>query len=445
MKRIDIGKNKIMKDIAIINGKIWQDGHWIKTNIYLKDEKIDLISNEILEAKKTIDATGKFVIPGLIDSHVHFALNVGNYTSCDDFYYGSKSAAFGGITSIIDFLAPSYNANELKETYLERLEDAKKCNIDYTFHACIANPNGDLEEYVKTMKSLNLNTLKLFTTYSETNRRTYEKDIKKLLELTKKYHFLLTAHIEKDELISRDPTYSYWDLSSKARKVECENLGALEVAKLVDETRGYLYMVHTSAGSTIELIKEKYPEIINKHYFFESCPQYFTFNSDELLKENGNLFTFAPPLRSEEERKSLIKHFSYIQTIGTDHCAFMKKEKIHEKLNDFPLGVGGVESSFQIMYSLFGDEVIDKMSKNIANRFGLIGKGELKIGNDGDVVIFEKKNTKIDSPHGKCDYSIYEGKESKIKIKTTINRGQIIVQNDEFFEHHGKLIKEKNT
>ena len=159
-----------MYDLFFKGGQVYIDGQFVLTNLGVTEDKIPYIGNEVLPAKRVIDISNKRIIPGLIDPHVHFALNCGTVESVDDFYYGSKTAAYGGITTIIDFLDPSRNAEELEQTFNERVEQAKDCNVDYHFHACIKEPNGNLVDYVLKMKQLGINTIKLFTTYSETHR-----------------------------------------------------------------------------------------------------------------------------------------------------------------------------------------------------------------------------------------------------------------------------------
>ena len=274
-----------MKKI-IKNGKAYIDGKWQLVNILIDCERISYIGNEDKEADEVIDATGLKIIPGIIDPHVHFALYCGTITSVDDFESGSRSAAYGGVTTIIDFLDPTRNARKLERSFYDRLSLAKKCHVDYHFHACIKEPDSDLEQYVLMMKSLGMNTIKLFTTYSETRRRTYDKDIIELLKLTKKYNFLVTAHIENDELVTLKPEYACTYIS-EARPSECEYTEALKLAGFAKETGGYLYMVHCSSGETLKRLINQFGDILGKHFFVESCPQYFTFNKEILKTEQG--------------------------------------------------------------------------------------------------------------------------------------------------------------
>jgi dihydropyrimidinase len=429
-----------MNDLLIKNGLVFLNGKWVKTNLAILGEKISYIGNDEVDAKEILDVKGLKVLPGLIDPHVHFELNCGRTTSCDDFYTGSVCAAYGGVTTIIDFLDPTRNAEELEKSYYERIALAKKSLVDYHMHACIREPNGDLEEYVKKVVELGMRTIKLFTTYSDTHRRTYDKDIAELLRLSKKYNVMIEAHIENDDLIDLRDEYTYKDLPV-SRPSLSETSEALKLAKLVRETGGNFYMVHCSSGETLKALKEQFSDILGKNFFVESCPQYFVFNNSVLEREDGKLFTFAPPLRSERERQLLTAYYKDINAIGTDHCAFMKKEKDYPSLKGFPLGVGGVEHSFSIMYRRFGDEIIDKMSKNTGILQDFPTKGELEVGKDADISIFQELPDFFEKEnHGTCDYSIYDGVIGAGEFRYVLVRGQFVLKDRKIIPHTGKEI-----
>lgn len=430
-----------MKQLLIKNGNCYIDGKWETTNILIEDEKIKYIGNDDIDIDDTFDATGLKIIPGLIDPHVHFDLDCGTVTSVDSFDTGSISAIYGGVTTIIDFVDPARNSTKLKDKFYARLSLAKTCHVDYHLHGCIKEPDGDLEQYVLMLKKLGMNTIKLFTTYSETHRRTYDNDIKRLLALSKKYKFLVCCHIENDELVDLKEEYKCTDIAI-ARPSESEITETLKLASFVRETGGYLYMVHCSSGETVKRLKDEYSDILGTHMFLESCPQYFTFDKSVLEGENGCLFTFAPPLRSKEEKETLIWNFDSINTIGTDHCAFMEEDKrSHPMLIGHPLGIGGIESSFLVMHKTFGDAVIDKMSKNVAELEGFSSKGAIKVGKDADLVFIQDTPTyRIGKPHGTSDYSIYEGIEVNEKIIHTMLRGNFILKDEEYLGSKGELI-----
>ncbi|MFW5889522.1 MAG: amidohydrolase family protein [Bacillota bacterium] len=429
-----------MFDKRIINGKVYLDNEFKKVNLYIEGDTITSINNELFAAKETLDVDGNLVIPGLIDPHVHFDLDLGSIRSKDDFYYGTKQAAYGGITTVIDFLNPVDNPKDLQKAYNTRLSEAENSVIDYFFHATIKNPQCNLEEFVIKMKELNINSLKLFTTYSDSNRRTYDKDIIKLLKLSEKYKFLLLVHIENDDLIDLNPEYSYKDLL-KSRPTEAETKEALKLASYVKKFGGYLYMVHLSSGDTLVKLKEKYSDILNKRFFIESCPQYFTFTNDCLELDDGNLYTLAPPLRTVAEKDKLIDNFKDVYAIGTDHCAFMKEDKSAKFLKDIPLGVGGIEFSFDVLFQLFGKAVIPKMSKHISDLYPNLSKyGKIKTGNLANLFVYELQDNMIKSHHGFTDYTIYKYLKRKGKVIHTINRGEYIIKSGEFIKPNSKKL-----
>jgi len=152
-----------MYDLGILNGKLYLDGIFINANVYVKSGKIVDISTNYLQCKKEVDATGKFVLPGFIDPHVHFELNSGKYTSVDDFESGSISALFGGVTTIIDFLDPISKLEELEYAFKNRLSAAKKSYVDYSFHATLGNFSGDLSALFKEIKEFGTKSVKVFT------------------------------------------------------------------------------------------------------------------------------------------------------------------------------------------------------------------------------------------------------------------------------------------
>ncbi len=429
-----------MYDYAIVNGRLYRDGTWVHQNLYVQHEKIALISDEFLPAKETVDAKGLEVLPGLIDPHVHFELDLGWIKSVDDFYHGGIAAAYGGVTSIIDFLDPSSNAKELEEAFHKRMALAKKCPIDYHLHACIKNPDGNLEEFVKTMKRLGMNTLKLFTTYSDSGRRTYDKDIIELLKLSEKYHFLITAHIENDSMITLNNTFTYKNLL-ESRPSDSETTEVLKLAGYVRTHGGHFYMVHLSSGHTIDALVKQYPDILNKRFFVESCPQYFALTNDVWNREDGHLFTFAPPLRTADEQKLLFAHCAHIDTIGTDHCAFNREDKNKPLLKQMPLGIGGVEFSFGLMRRLIGDRAIDKMGAHVASIMSLPKKGKLIEGYDADLFLFKPDLKAIaHGGHGRADHSVYEGFSLAGSVVSTMSRGTFIVRDGKTMVHQGQWI-----
>lgn len=434
-----------MYDLAVKNGLVYIDGEYKNTNIYIKDGIISKITPDELKASEVYNASSKNVYPGIIDPHTHFELDLGKLISQDDFHKGTIAAAFGGVTTIIDFLSPVNDSMDLDIEFFLRKLQAENSVIDYKFHACLKDPENQVDDLVKAMKTFGLNTVKIFTTYSDTNRRTYEKEIVELLKLSKEHDFLITVHAEDDDLINFEHEYSYVHLPI-SRPTESEVSAALNLAKLVMETGGYMYMVHLSSGETLKRLKESYPEILNTNFFIESCPHYFTFSKDRLKGDEGYLYTMAPPLRSKEEVTLLNELIDDVYTIGTDHCTFNRIVKQKRLLKFTPLGVGGIEYSFDIMYSLFGDKIIDKMTKNVAKVHKLFPqKGVIQEGSDADLFIYELGENILTENHSGTDYFIYKDMTVKGKTISTISRGAFVVKDRKFIPHKGILLNKAVT
>lgn len=419
-----------MYDLGIVNGKVYLKGELTRTNLYINNDHIVAYNEEIMPCKDKYDVEGCLIFPGLVDPHVHFELEAG-FKSADDFYSGSITAAYGGFTTFIDFLDPVSKGEELEEALQNRMKLAAKSMIDYKFHATVKNPKGEVDQIVAQMKELGINSVKLFTTYSDSGRRTYLPEIKELLKRSRE-GFVVLAHIEKDSSIHIDKKFSPRDLPlSRPESAEIEE--ALIMAELVEATGGKLYMVHTSSGNTLEKLLEKHASIIGRRMIIESCPQYFYLN-DELLKgEEGYLYTCAPPIRSQLSVDKLRAQFTKVNTIGTDHCPFKVEEKRGESLTAIPLGLGSIEHAFPLMYTLFGEYAVIKMSVNPAKVFGLFPqKGSLRIGSHADIMVYDPREKRlIDNDHSASDYTPYKGIEVQGKVVATINKGQFVIKDGE--------------
>ena len=244
-----------MYDLAIKEGEVFRHGHWQQLNIYVSEGVIARLTEEELPSREIYSANGLKVLPGLIDPHVHFALNLGRLTSADDFYSGSVSAAYGGVTTYIDFLDPVSKAGELQQALESRLVLARESVVDYSFHATLKNPAGEVDAIVEELMRLNLNRVKIFTTYSDSGRRTYDREVLELLKHSADGALMVLAHIEADDQIIMDESFTYRDLN-RSRPSESEVSEALKLAAFTRETGGKLYMVHLSSGQTLKRFKE---------------------------------------------------------------------------------------------------------------------------------------------------------------------------------------------
>lgn len=430
-----------MFDLGIVNGRIYIEGQWFEGNLYIKDNKISTISHALLEAKEEYDAKGRSILPGFIDPHVHFELTSGKYTSVDDFYSGSRAAAFGGITTFIDFLDPVKNNIGLKKAFNERMAMATNSVIDYAFHATIADLEEEPFSFINEVKKLGIPTIKLFTTYSSSNRRTKDKTIDRLLRNTKETGTLILAHAENDGLVIEGDKILVGQHES-ARPALAEISEVIKLAEMAKYRDGRMYIVHTNCGTTVERLKENYNSILNKDFIIESCPHYFILSRSKYLQRDGYLYTMTPPLRSDWEVEKLNNQIDNIFTIGTDHCPFKAFHKNKKFTSEIPMGIGGVEYSFPLMYERFGEKIIDKFTKNPAIIHGLYPrKGALLPGADADIVVFdENAEYVIKGNHSNVDYNIYKDMEITGKACTTISNGKFVVKDGSFVGGAGEYL-----
>ncbi len=430
-----------MHDLGIIGGQIYIDGKFEKRNLFIKEDRISNISSHIESCEEFYYAEDKKIIPGLIDPHVHFALRSGNKVSVDDFNTGSIAAAYGGITTFIDFLDPVSKAKDLPGALKKRKSLAMGSAVNYMFHATAANPVGETENLAMEMKNLGLHTIKLFTTYSESGRRTYDPEIKELLSLSLEYGLMILAHIENDDIVGSHPEQLVSNLP-EARIEEAETTEALKLAAMVRETSGELYMVHASSGYTVRELLKSFSDIIGSSFHIESCPHYFAYDDSKYEGKDGYLYTMIPPLRKSSSVRLLKKYADFVETIGTDHCPYLENDKARQRLDEIPMGIGSVEYSFPVMHKIIGDRAIDKMSKRPAEIFGLYPwKGILAIGSDADVTIYDDSEEYIiKGGHSACDYNVYEGFKAKAKIESTLCCGNFVIKRGCFIEGSGKCL-----
>ncbi len=426
-----------MYELGIINGRIYQGKDFKPLNIYVSEGEIREISKEKHECKEVIDATKRMVLPGLIDPHVHMALNTGNDISADDFVSGSKTAAYGGVTTIIDFVKPISHENEWEEALKERLEEAQDSCIDYSFHATAGEFTGNPEALKKLCKGSGIPSVKLFTTYSESKRRNSYQVIEQFFDP----EMVVLVHCEEESLIKRQ--WKEVKTYEKSRPVMAERAAAMKIGEIAEKTGHKAYIVHISSGSTLDVLKLNFRSLLGKTLFLESSPHYFALSDMKLSNTDGQLYLVNPPLRGGKELMRLRNSIHLVDTIGSDHCPYHTHQKmVSDNASLVPKGFGGIEPSFPIMFNLFGEKIIPLYTSKPAQIFGLKNKGELRVGKDADIMIYDSTlSVTIKETHSNGDYSVYEGLKIRGKVETTIARGKVIMHQGEFYGGQGRFIR----
>lgn len=428
-----------MYDLAVTHGRCWLNGRWQSVHLYIKDGKISAHHTALLPAKEVYDAGGRRVIPGLIDSHVHFAMDAGRYRSADDFASGGRAAAHGGVTTIIDFLDPAPTAETLEAECRRRLSLAESCPIDYAFHSSVADPSDSLDRHIQLSLSWGMPSIKVYTTY-QPDLYAPPQVLAQLLERTAAGDVLMMVHAEADRLIDHTPH----PISAHAasRPAQAERAAAAWLAQEVRRTGGNCYMAHVSAGSTVQMLEDRYGDLLNQQLFLESCPHYLLFDDSRYQEACGQLAAMTPPLRSEAEAALLRQKLDSIWAISTDHCPFLKAEKLHALTRDIPMGIGGVEHAFSQLWRLFGDRIIPRFTERPSKLQGLWPrKGSLNVGADADLVVLDESPRIIgEQEHSRCDYSLYAGRTACCTARTVLSQGRFVVLDGTGTAHRGQYI-----
>src|SRR5947209_6076975 len=439
----------------IKNGTIVTAVDQYKGDLLLEGEKIALIGTSLgMEADKTIDASGKYVLPGGIDVHTHLDMPFGGTTSADDFESGTTAAAFGGTTSIVDF-AIQYKGQTLHhawETWAKKAES--KAVIDYGFHMIMTDLNDQTEQEMDALVRQGISSFKLFMAY----RGIFMLDdgsIFKALLRTGKNGGTICMHAENgdviDVLVQRalaegKTAPKYHALTRPARAEAEATHRAIALSEIADVP---IYIVHLSAAEALEMVTEARDRGLPA--YAETCPQYLFLSYDNYEEPgfNGAKYVMSPPLREKAKRDQLWRGLAFndLQVISTDHCPFCMKEQKELGKNDFskiPNGAPGIETRMSLVYDggvragrISLNRFVELTSTSPAKIFGLFPrKGTIAPGSDADIVVFDPNRTVTLSAktlHMNVDYNPYEGRRVTGAADTVLSRGLLVIENVKFF------------
>ncbi|CAK7036276.1 MAG: D-hydantoinase [Peptostreptococcus russellii] len=451
-------------DLLIKNGKIVTSGDCYIADIGIKNGKIKDISDEIAldKAKKVFDASGKVVMPGGIDVHTHLDMPFGGTYSSDNFETGTKAAAIGGTTSIIDY-AVQPKDKTLNETIDIWNEKAKgKAVIDYGFHLAVTKLNDTTREELPKLLKNGFPSFKVFMVYD--GMRLRDGELMEILKIAKDNDGLVCVHAENydsinyriEGLLAEGKTEPIYHAVSRPQKCEAEATNrAVKLAEMLDAP---IYIVHVSNGEASDIITNSRKQGFKT--MGETCPQYLLLSIDNYREEgfNGAKYVMSPPLRESFNQELLWDDLRLgdLQSIATDHCPFFMDQKRMGE-NDFtkiPNGAPGIEARMALIHH-FGvngghismERFVELTSSNPAKIFGMYPqKGTIAVNSDADIVIFDtdkEVTISIDNLHEEVDYTPYEGFKVKGYPIATFSRGELIAEDGEYVgdEGRGLLLK----
>jgi dihydropyrimidinase len=420
------------------------------------------LANGFAEGARRVDASGRLVIPGAVDVHTHMEMPFGGTSSADTFATGTRAAAWGGTTTIVDF------AIQRKGETLHSGLDAwaqkagGHCAIDYGFHMIVSDVN---EQSCKEMDQLvgeGVTSFKLFMAYPGVFYST-DGEILRAMQQARESAATIMMHAENgiaidvlvSQALSRGETAPRFHGLTRPDRLEAEATSrAIALAKVAGAP---LYIVHLSTTGALDAVAEARDQ--GQNAFAETCPQYLFLSADDLAREGfeGAKYVCSPPLRAKEHQANLWRGLrtNDLSVVSTDHCPFCFKEQKELGVGDFskiPNGIPGVEHRVDLTFQgvLAGEITLSRWvevnATTPARMFGLYPrKGVLAPGSDADIVVYDpaaKQRISAATHHMSVDYSAYEGKEVTGRADTVLSRGQFVIDAGQYVgnDGHGKFL-----
>ncbi|MCP4359196.1 MAG: dihydropyrimidinase [Chloroflexi bacterium] len=431
-------------DLVIKNGTAVSANHTYPADIGINGETITAVGQN-LTGKKEIDATGKLVLPGAVDIHVHLQMPIGRFTSTDDFYSGTVAAAFGGTTSIIDFVETQPDETMVEAIAARRVLADPQVIIDYGLHMTITPNDITKLSQVPEAFAAGCTTFKLYMAYGH---RLDDGQLLQALTAVHNVQGLPVIHAENWDVIltliaqnlAKGNTEPHWHPRSRPALFEGE--AVRRVIALAEYVGVPLHIFHVSCEAAVQEIvaaRQRGLPVTG-----ETCPQYIflTQNVYDAPGVAGALPVCSPPIRSQTEQDALwqaLKHAD-LQIVTTDHCPFTRAEKAsgQHDYSQIPGGVPSIEMRLAALYSrgvreghLTLNQWVDTCCTTPARLARLEKKGHITPGYDADLIIFNpqtKWELSTQSLHETADWTPYEGLTLHGRAETTLVRGQIIVQ-----------------
>jgi dihydropyrimidinase len=429
-------------------------------DVFVDGERIALIGESLdLEADRTIDASGKYVLPGCVDPHTHLDMPFGGTITIDDFQSGQTSAAFGGTTCHVDFVIQPKGATfsaALEEWHGKR---EGKAVIDNGFHMAVTDlkEGGTLEE-LATLPEQGVTSYKLFMAYKGAIM-VDDETLFRVMQVAGRTGALVMVHAEHGDAIDvlvkqaiaaghTEPHYH-----ALTRPPETEGEATNRAIQLARVAGCPLYVVHVSCQNAVEpiaLARAKGWDV-----WGETCTQYLFVDYTFLERPNfeGAKYVYTPPPRPKEHQAHLwdAVRTDTLSAISTDHCAFLwdgQKTLGKDDFSKIPNGGPGLENRLHMIHE-FGvrrgritlNRMVELLALNPAKLFGLYPrKGTIAVGSDADLVIFDptrKHTISARTHHSKADYNLFEGTEVTGTPEIVLLRGNVLVEGDRLLAEPG--------
>ena len=455
-------------DTIIRGGTIVTASDIFQADIGITGETVTCIGKDLISDSpcEEIDAAGKYIMPGGIDVHVHLQLPFCGTVSSDDFASGTKAAARGGVTTVIDFALQDAE-NGLMAGIEARMKEAEnKVCVDYSLHSIITKWSQDIRAEMKEIIEFGIPTFKMFMVYEKEGWQSDDAALYSALSETKKNGARICVHAESEKVMSllieayheeKEKYGAYAHVLSRPNFIEEEAVQrAIKWAKV---TGGRLYIVHMSTGGAAKLLRKARRKGTDVHG--ETCPQYLLLD-DSVFKnpDTGHLYATCPQIKKKKDSERLWKALTgnALALVSTDTCTFNRKQKAMwgGDFTKIPYGMPGVEVLLPSVYThgVFSDRFslnrfVSLISTHPAKLMGMYPqKGTIAIGSDADIIVFDpvkRKTVDWQELATNCDWSPYQGMEMAGFPEITMCRGKTIVRDGAFIgdEGYGRFIKRR--
>lgn len=456
--------------LIVRGGQVVTPTEVVRADLLIENERIiGLIApgTDVWSGAQEIDAAGCYVFPGVIDPHTHIQLDTGVYHTADNWEIGTRTAAFGGVTTVVDF-ATQFKGMTLPEALVARLKECEPALIDYGLHMMITDlprDPGVACQWLEELRDLGVPSIKLYTTY----RPNYYADDAALLHTFRAMpdNMLAMVHCENDAIVS-DATgrlvesgKTSWAFHAQGRPPEAEVEAVRRVMHLAKITRSAVYIVHCSTADAIAQVAKAHDAGNWPPVYCETCPQYFWLDDSCYTSAHAEHFILQPPLRPKNWTVDLLRVWPVLSAVTTDHCDYTLAQK--QKFKEFtktPGGLPGLETSFALTYTFAvhqaeqrrkaGEgvqplplpELARLMSTDSARLFGLYPqKGAILPGSDADLLIYDPApavTIRAAELHTICEYTPYEGITVQGQVRTVLSRGDVLVHDGQFRGEPGR-------
>jgi dihydropyrimidinase len=440
-------------DLVIRGGTVVTSDGASRVDVGIEGEKIAAVGSS-LRGRREIDAAGKLVLPGAIDVHTHMGAPAGGATSADDFLSGTRAAAAGGVTTIVDFTVASPGSS-LPDDIENRKRDAEDAIIDVALHAEVIGWAPGREDEIEHAVNAGVSSFKFYMAYGSIGHRSDSGALYHAFRSIAAHNGVAMIHGEDDPIIDsilrRLGTEEKASMTAlpRSRPAICEGAAISQAAYLAEKIGVRLHVCHISSAHGVEALARG--QEAGARVTGETCPQYLVLTEEVYGGEGAEQFSVMPPLRSFEDQRALWTALrdGVLSCVATDHCPFTKEQKhLDKSFEDLPYGFPGVATLLPLMYSegvatgrIELRDIPRLLSEQPAEIFGISHrKGHLEVGADADVVIFDPSaewTIAAESLHMNTDFSPFEGKRVHGAVIATISRGSVVYENQEIVGRRG--------